>query len=451
MMRKGMSGLLMLLLCMFLIPSEQLAAQSPDTCTKITDKKIRKIYDDGFDLFKKGNYGEATIRMRNVLAQEPDFYEAYWILGYINYKKKNSNFKEAEKNLLRLIELCPSYNIYAYLYLAEIKYGAEKYQEAVKFLNSFLADVDKIKSDEDYNRAESLLKYSKFYLEMIDHPVPFDPKVVHGISTPEDEYLPIISPDNLVALFTREKKIPPARDAILQTAAKMKERFMFSMRQANGQFSEGEEMPEPFNKNDNEGGASLSIDNNTLYYTVCKPDKNGTYNNCDIFYSEFVNGEWTPIRNAGTNINQPGSWESQPSISPDQKTLYFVSDRNGGYGGYDIYRSAKNADGEWGAPINLGPVINTTGNEKAPFIHPDGKTLYFSSDGQMGLGGYDIFYSRLAENGTWSKPVNIGYPINSPEDEAGFFVSTDGQTGYFTSNKFNGTGGYDLYSFPLYA
>ncbi len=450
-MRNGISGLIILLFCLLLVPSESFSAQPSDTCTGITDKKIRKMYDEGFDFFKKGKYSEAGIRMKNVLKLEPDYYEPYWILGYINYKRKNSNFKEAEKNFLKLIELCPSYNVYSYFYLAEINYGVEKYQEAVKYLNLFLADVDKVKSDEDYNRAESLLKYSKFYLDIIDHPVPFDPKVVQGISTAENEYLPTLSPDNQLALFTREKKMPPARDAILQSASKMKERFMFSLIQPNGQYSEGEEMPEPFNRNDNEGGASLSIDNNTLYYTVCKMDKNGTYNNCDIFYSEYVNGEWTPIRNAGTNINMPNTWESQPSISPDQKTLYFVSDRNGGYGGYDLYRSEKNTDGEWGPSINLGSVINTSGNEKAPFIHPDGKTLYFSSDGQMGLGGYDIFFSRLAENGTWSKPVNIGYPINSPEDEAGFFVSTDGQTGYFTSNKYNGKGGYDLYSFPLYA
>jgi outer membrane protein OmpA-like peptidoglycan-associated protein len=122
----------------------------------------------------------------------------------------------------------------------------------------------------------------------------------------------------------------------------------------------------------------------------------------------------------------------------------------GGYGGYDIYRSIQSEAGEWGTPVNLGPLINSTGNEKSPFIHPDGKSLYFSSDGWPGLGGYDIFFSRMKDDGSWSKPRNIGYPINSAEDEVGFFVSTDGTKGFFASNKLSGKGGWDLYSFELY-
>jgi outer membrane protein OmpA-like peptidoglycan-associated protein len=106
--------------------------------------------------------------------------------------------------------------------------------------------------------------------------------------------------------------------------------------------------------------------------------------------------------------------------------------------------------GVWSTPVNLGPMINTAGNEKSPFLHPDGKTLYFSSDGQMGMGGYDIFFTRMDTSGVWIKPRNLGFPINSPDDELGFFVSTDGDLGFFASNKFKGKGGWDLYSFELY-
>jgi outer membrane protein OmpA-like peptidoglycan-associated protein len=225
---------------------------------------------------------------------------------------------------------------------------------------------------------------------------------------------------------------------------------MFSRLQPDGKFDSGDEMPEPFNLNDNEGGATLTDDNKTLYYTVCKYNTNNTYYNCDIYYSELVDGDWTPIKSVSDKINMPTTWESQPSISADGKTLYFVSDRPGGYGGYDIYKAMKNDNGEWSAPVNLGPTINSIGNEKSPFIHPDGKTLYFSSDGWLGMGGYDIFYSHLNDDGTWTKPVNIGYPINSPDDEVGFFVSTDGKKGYFASNKLKGPGGWDVYSFDLY-
>lgn len=422
---------------------------SQDPCGNWHSKKVDKIYDTGISYFKKGNYLEAGQIMKSVINSEPGYVDAYYVLGLVNFKKATSNFKEAEKNFQKVLQLCPSYDVHTYYYLAEICYSTEKYDSTIQYLTEFLKDDNKMKSDKDYNRAASLLKYSKFYLEMTRHPVPFQPKVVEGISTPDNEYLPALSPDNQIAWFTREIKVPPDKNTLIQST-KYKEKFMFSTLQQDARFSEGEEMPEPFNLNDNEGGATVTIDNNTLYYTVCKYTKDKTYYNCDIYYSEYVNGEWTPIKSVSDKINLPFSWESQPSISADGKTLYFISDRPGGYGGYDIYRSIKNDKGEWGTPINLGPNINTTGNEKSPFIHPDGKTLYFSSDGWMGMGGYDIFYSRLNEDGSWSKPVNLGYPINSPDDEVGFLVSTDGTHGYFASNKFNGKGGWDIYSFELY-
>ena len=438
--------ILFFLLCFYTVTA---TCQNTDSCAHSYDKKIEKSYNEGMDFLKKGNYTEVITIMRSILNKEPEFTDAYYVLGLSYFKRSNSNFKEAEKNFLKVIGLCPSYNVYTYYYLAEICYGAEKYDSAMRYCEVFLKDVDKIKSDKDYSRAVDLLKYSKFYLQMIKNPVPFNPSVVEGISTRENEYLPIITADNQMAFFTRESKQEGEKNTLIQSE-KYKEKFMFSQLQPDGKFSKGEEMQDPFNLNDNEGGATLTVDNKTLYYTVCKYTLNHTYYNCDIYYSEYVDGEWTPIKSVSDKINLPTTWESQPSISADGKTLYFVSDRAGGYGGYDIYRSVKNDNGDWGTPINLGPNINSTGNEKSPFIHPDGKTLYFSSDGWMGMGGYDIFYSRLQPDGTWSAPVNIGYPINSSDDEVGFFVSTDGQKGYFASNKLKGVGGWDLYSFDLY-
>ena len=437
------------LISLLLVFSGPVRSQNSDSCSHSYDKKTEKNYDEGIDFFKRGNYTEAVQIMKGLVNKEPDFTDAWYVLGVSYFKRSNSNFKEARKDFFKVLELCPSYNVYTYYYLAEICYGEEQYDSTVRYCEAFLKDVDKIKTDKDYSRAADLLKYSRFYLQMLNHPVPFDPTVVEGISTPENEYLPMITADNQMAFFTRETKMAGERNTLIQ-ADKYKEKFMFSRLQADGKFDSGEEMPEPFNLNDNEGGATLTVDNKTLYYTVCKYNTNNTYYNCDIYYSELVDGEWTPIKSVSDKINMPTTWESQPSISSDGKTLYFVSDRPGGYGGYDIYKSVKNDSGEWSAPINLGPTINSSGNEKSPFIHPDGKTLYFSSDGWMGMGGYDIFYSHLNADGTWSKPVNIGYPINSPDDEVGFFVSTDGQKGYFASNKLKGPGGWDVYSFDLY-
>jgi len=442
--------LIQLLIAAFLLSGMKLAAGIPgDSCKVSLDKKLEKKYNDATISFKHGNFVNTIILLKEVLRDEPDCIDAAYLMGLANVKKATPNYKEAEKWFLQVFKACPAYDVYLYFYLGQIAYGDEQYGDAVKYVETFLKDVDRIKNDEDYDKARELLKYAKFMLDAITHPVPFEPKVVEGISTPQDEYLPILSPDNQVALFTRVVKLEGDRNSVV-SSARMKERFMFSEMDKDGNFSAGEEMPEPFNVQDNEGGGTLTADNNTLYYTVCKYDNVKHYLNCDIYYSERVNGEWTPIKSVSDKINLPYSWESQPSISADGKTLYFVSDRQGGYGGYDIYRSIKNDNGEWGTPINMGPAINSKGNEKSPFIHPDGKTLYFSSDGWIGLGGYDIFYSRMNDNGIWSKPTNLGYPINSPDDEVGFFVSTDGTKGFFASNKYNGKGGWDLYSFNLY-
>jgi len=420
-----------------------------DSCKVPLDKELEKKYNDATISFRHGNYMNTIILLRDVLKEEPNFTDAAYLTGLANVKKAVPNYKDAEKYFLQVLNTCPSYDIYLYFYLGQIAYGAEHWEDAVKYLDIFLKDVDKIKSDEDYEKAMELDKYAKFTVETMAHPVPFEPKVVEGISTPQDEYLPILSPDNQVALFTRVVKLEGDKNSVV-SSARMQEKFMYSDMDKDGKYSAGEEMPEPFNIQDNEGGATLTADNNTLYYTVCKYDNAKHYLNCDIYYSERVNGDWTAIKSVSDKINLPYSWESQPSISADGRTLYFVSDRQGGFGGYDIYRSIKNDKGEWGTPINMGPGINSKGNEKSPFIHPDGRTLYFSSDGWLGLGGYDIFYSRMNDNGTWSKPKNLGYPINSPDDEVGFFVSTDGSKGFFASNKYKGSGGWDLYSFNLY-
>jgi outer membrane protein OmpA-like peptidoglycan-associated protein len=243
---------------------------------------------------------------------------------------------------------------------------------------------------------------------------------------------------------------------------------MFSTRGKNGEFDKGNMLSAPFNSSDNEGGPTLTIDNKYLFFTANRyvettvGKRTTSYYNGDIWYSVFENDTWSPILNMGPKVNNPNTWESQPTISSDGKTLYFVSDRPGGYGGYDIYKTTKDAKGEWGVATNLGPQINTPGNEKSPFIHTDSQTLYFCSadkydeekdttySGHLGLGGYDIFFSKMQTDGKWSTPKNLGYPINTKADELSFFVSTDGKLGYFSSNKLNGVGGWDLFSFDLY-
>ena len=433
----------------FAISATSISGQAlSDSCPEYKNNRADKAYDKAIRAFSQRNYTECIALMKEVIAIEPDYADAYYVLGLIYIKESRMNLKTAKENFLKVISICPSYDVYAYYHLARIAYGAQDYQAAYDNINLFLEDVDKIKTDEDYEEAIRIKEFAGFYAEMLNHPVPFDPKPVPGISTEYDEYLPIISPDNEMALFTRKIKTEPKKDSFTNPTG-LKEKFMFSLRR-DEEFARGELMPAPFNRYDNEGGATLTLNNKMLYYTLCKYTSDRRYYNCDICFSENIAGLWTPINSISSNVNSENTWESQPTITSDGKTLYFVSDREGGLGGYDIYRTTKNNKGEWETPQNLGSVINTPGNEKSPFIHTDSQTLYFSSDGHMGLGGYDIFYSRLSEDGLWSDPRNIGYPINSFDDDVGFFVSTDGHYGYFASNKFDGFGGWDLYSFDLY-
>lgn len=435
------------MLLLLVLSSQRMNSQ--DDCPRVNSKRAERIYKKAVDEYIHRQYTESIYLLNQVIDIEPEFVDAHFVLGLIYITETRRNLKAAEMHFLRVEEICPTYDIYAYYHLAEIYYGAQEYEAAVTYLNKFLADVDLIKSDKDYNDALKMLSYAEFYVDMMSHPVPFNPRPVAGVSTKYDEYLPIISPDQEIALFTRRFKAPPSKNDLIPKE-KFVEKFMYSFREGNNSFGNGLEMPFPFNRFDNEGGATLTIDNKELFYTVCKYANDNYYYNCDICYSEFRNGSWSEIKSLSDNVNREDTWESQPTITSDGNTLFFVSDRDGGYGGYDLYKTTRDESGAWSESENMGPVINSSGNEKSPFIHTDSQTLYFSSDGLMGMGGYDIFYSKLDDDHQWSKPKNIGYPINSFDDDVGFFVSTDGKYGYFASNKYNGVGGWDLYSFFLH-
>jgi outer membrane protein OmpA-like peptidoglycan-associated protein len=305
-----------------------------------------------------------------------------------------------------------------------------------------------------YNSKE-MIKYVKKESELKKKIVPFDPKVVTGISTKTDEYLAYISPDDKMCFFTR--KVPLRSMNTVKALDGEKEVFMVAARDKTGLFNSGVQMSPPFNTtDDNQGGCTISIDNKVLYFAMSRFE-GGNQPNCDIYISKSDGDDnWSEISKIGANVNHPVYWDSQPTLSADGNSLYFASDRPGGFGGIDIYITRKDPKtGVWGVPQNAGNKINTKGNEKTPFIHSDSETLYFSSDGHFGFGGMDIFFIRKNEKGEWLEAENIGYPINTEADDVGFLVSTDSKTGYFFSYdegkmRGKGVGRYDLYSFELY-
>ncbi|MBO7133774.1 MAG: OmpA family protein [Bacteroidales bacterium] len=432
-----------------------------DFCNDIDDKKLIKSFQKGVQLLNDGKMNDAEAVFAKILDEEPEFTEAWVASSEINYSKyksakdpksQNNYYSRYVKCLENVAKICPSYQNYEVCYtLGKIFFSHDKLDVAKKYLKTY---IDNSKAGTKYYiDAESTYHYIEQYLNLIDNPVPFEPVIVEGVSSAYDDYLPLISPDGSLALFTK-------RYMKKEVQSIYGERYVeeFTVSQASDDaglvFSPGEPLPYPFNSGKNQGAASISIDNKTLFITICE-FVSRDYDNCDIYMSTRTGDGWSELKSLGPNINGVKTWESQPSISADGKTLYFASIRESNIGfnpdnpTSDLYYSTKDEKGNWSKAKNLGPKINTPGNEKSPFIHSDSQTLYFSSDGHLGIGGYDIFFSKFRDS-DWTTPINIGYPINTKNNDLGFVVNTQGTKAYFASNKLNGKGGWDIYAIDLY-
>ncbi len=204
-------------------------------------------------------------------------------------------------------------------------------------------------------------------------------------------------------------------------------------------------LPEPINSTNNDFGATFSGDGQTMVYVRCGGE--GSIGSCDLYITSLDGDTWQEPINMGNVVNSK-EWDSQPSISADGTTIIFTSQRDGGYGGADLYMIRKNKFGRWGIPQNLGSVINTPWTEKSPYLAPDGRTLYFSSYGHPGLGGADL-YKSIFDQGNWSVPVNLGKPLNSEGDDNYFTISASGEKAFFASTRAGGKGLYDLYRIEI--
>jgi len=430
-------------------------------CNDNLEKKAISLYEKGRDK-KKYKKPERLEFLTKALEIEPDFAEANLTMGLemvVRCKLDSKPFTATVPYFMKAIKACPQIHSEPYYYIGFDYYELLKNDSAVKYLQKFIdfKDEDGDKFAKDYNeeiyQAKMMIKSAKKE-SALKKGVPFDPRVVKGVSTERDEYLAYISPDDKHCFFVR--KMPLINLNKAATSDREKEVFMLASRDKTGMFDKGAPLPEPFNTtDDNQGGCSVSIDNKHLYFAMMR-NEGGLQPNADIYISDFTEDYWSDIRKLSANVNDPKYWDSQPTISADGITLYFASDRPGGFGGADLYVTKKDpATGVWSIPKNLGPNINTKGHERTPFIHSDSETLYFCSDGHYGFGGDDIFYARKDDKGEWMEPENIGAPINGSGNDVGLFVSGDAKTGYFFSYdegkvRGRGIGRYDLYSFDLY-
>ena len=405
----------------------------------------------GIEAYEAKKYTEANALLRKVSSKNPKAAEPYLYLGLIA-AKQNQNPAAIRRYFSKLIEVCPDHpHALAHFYMGVILYTDEKYESAVKEFNRYFDIANRQNVPEFlavYQEASNYLYWSQFLADAQLNPVPFAPAVIYGASSRTDEILPFITWDGKDIYYLRQMSRDEEKTFYAKVEKKLEPMICHSTWKDTA-FTTGRPLDEPFNQGNTEGGVSLTADNMTLYYSVLTNNK-GTAN-FDIFCSHFRNGQWSPVENAGINVNSAKAWDSQPSISADGQYLYFASNREGGMGGTDIWRCHRLPNGDWSRPENLGPSVNTAGNEKCPFLHADGHTLYFSSNGWQGFGGYDMYFINLSDRSS-QRPTNMGMPINGEEDDFGFGITSDGKKGYYAakSKDYTGVGGSDIWWFDLY-
>jgi len=431
-----------------------------------TDKKVLKLYEKGLDK-KKYAYKDRIRHLKDALELDEDCSACMWEIAKLTYRRAQANgdnFEIPQKYYHMIEATCSEFHADVYYNLGVMYYAQKADCMASEYFDKFSkfpSDDEKRLSRKYATQLEDIedIKYEiDFYCNYFKDKKPFSPKVVEIVSTASrHEYLPMISADNEILLYTAEFDQKFKGDVMVQ---KVQEFTMSNRSEANELFGTGIKMPKPFNVGPRYGGATISLNNKNLF--ICSCIKQAGIFNCDIFSTKYevveVDGKeeriWSELKNLGPNINGPDTWEAQPSLSADGKTLYFASARAESIQqSIDIYYSEKQPDGSWGKAINCGRPINTIGNDKAPFMHSDSKNLYFvsqCSQERLGAGGYDLFYTRQNDDGTWDIPKNMGYPINTEGDEEGIIVSADGEQGYISSNGIKGgIGKKDIFSFNL--
>lgn len=394
-------------------------------------KKAIQAYNAGLELAQDGRYKEAALALQEAINRDKNYADAYLSLAGVygelkNHSQSISNYEKAfglDSNYTSGYRLPYSINLAA---LGE-------FEKALTTITTLL-----LKTTLNPNTRKAAEYRQKTYQFAVDFAkrrgtdnYVFAPQNVGGVNSSASEYFPSIPIQGGELIFTRRLN----RD----------EDFYYSSKNGAG-WNAAKPLPGNLNTPELEGAQIISQDGTQLVFAA--NERPGGLGGYDIYTSYLTPQGWSEAINLGNKINTP-YWESQPCLSPDKRDLYFASRKPGGFGGSDLYVSHLQTNGRWSEPENMGPEVNTASEEQCPFIHADNQTFYFSSKGLPGYGDEDIYVMRKGPNGAWGKPENVGYPVNTVNQEGTLFVSADGKTAYFASDRSDSKGGLDIYSFEM--
>jgi outer membrane protein OmpA-like peptidoglycan-associated protein len=396
------------------------------------DKKAVSLFNEAQAKAEDGDFSQAISLAKKAIDKEKKFLDAWVFLAFVysNDKQHSESIKAYETAFAIDSIYSREYKLPYSINLA----GLGRFEDALNAVNGLLAAT---RLNPNTRKAAEYRKRSyEFAIEnarQVDKNYVFAPQNIGaGINSEESEYFPSITIDDKELVFTRKVNF-------------VNEDFFHSYKKGTS-WDAAKPMEGDVNTPQNEGALNISQDGQLIVFTAC--DRRDGFGSCDIYMSFRTDNGWTEAVNLGGRINTD-QWESQPCLSPDKRDLYFASRRFGGYGGSDIYVSRMQPNGKWGDPENLGPTVNTAGDEQCPFIHADNQTLYFTSNGLLGYGDHDLYFAKKGPGNNWAKPVNLGYPINTINQEGTLFIAADGKTAYYSSDRSEGKGGLDIYSFEL--
>jgi tetratricopeptide (TPR) repeat protein len=378
-----------------------------------TNKKAVDAYEKGILALKERNIEKAFSEFEEAIERDKLFCEPYFQLGKLY--EQNRQFGNAILNYEKAVNAQEKTSVteIAAQQVGQLYLKKGDYQKALVFLERGIGAVPVANLKRYITRIENC----KFALEAVLKPLIINPlELPKTVNRFHSQYFPVMTAD---------------RETLIYTGNQDGDENLYVTSTKNKNWTEPISISEKINTKENEGTATISADGRTLVFTACGGRKG--YGSCDLFISYKQGDDWSSPQNLGTGVNSP-EWDSQPSLSADGRTLYFVSDRKGSLGKRDIWLSSLDSTNRWAKATNLGAPVNTIEDDLSPFIHANGKTLFFSSEGHVGMGGLDLYFTENQQD-KWIIPENLGYPLNTFEDQVALFITSDGKKAYYALER----------------